>query len=242
MTALNYIKEIKKIIDVVEKKEAVNIKKAAELLVDTIKAGGLVHVFGCGHSQILAEEVFYRAGGLAVMSPLFDPGVALHYGAVRSTKNERLEGYARSILAGYNLESRDLLLVVSNSGRNAVPVEMALEAKERGLRVIALSSREYAKKSNPRHSSGQRLIDIADMVLDNATPFGDALLDYGSTRAVPGSTVAGALVLNSVLAETLHMLQEEGRELPVYKSGNIDGADVENKKTMEKYRHRIKYL
>lgn len=242
MSFARYTEKIDEILDEIKEEEKDNIKKIAQKFVETIENDGLIHVFGSGHSHMLSEEVFYRAGGLAVMSPIFDPGVMLDGGAIKSTKMERLEGLGEIILDDYDLQEKDLMIVVSNSGRNAVPIDAALKAKEEGLEVVALTSLEYSKANDSRHKSGKRLFEVADYVLDNHTPYGDAVVDFEVTKAVPGSTIAASYIMNSIISEAIALMKEKGMELPVYRSGNIDGADAENKKLAEKYGDRIKHL
>ena len=242
MSFARYSEKIDEILAEINKEEEENIKKIAEKFVETVENDGIIHVFGSGHSHMLAEEVFYRAGGLAVMSPIFDDGVMLDGGAIKSTKMERLEGLAEIILDDYDLKQKDLMIVASNSGRNPVPIEAALKAKEEGLEVVALTSLEYSRANDSRHKSGKRLFEVADYVLDNHTPYGDAVVDFEVTKAVPGSTIAASYIINSIISETIAIMKEKGMELPVYRSGNIDGADAENKKLANKYGDRIKNL
>jgi len=134
MSFARYTEKIDEILDEIKEEEKANIKKIAQKFVETVENDGLIHVFGSGHSHMLSEEVFYRAGGLAVMSPIFDPGVMLDGGAIKSTKMERLSGLGEVILDDYDLQPKDLMIVVSNSGRNAVPIDAAFKAKEEGLK------------------------------------------------------------------------------------------------------------
>lgn len=242
MSAQSYMEEVKNIISDIEEKGTDHIEAAADEFMTTIEKEGIIHVFGCGHSHMLAEEVFYRAGGLAVMNPILDSGIMLEEGAVRSTEMERLEGYGEIIVNNYDLQPQDLMIVVSNSGRNPVPIDVALEAQKKGLKVIAITSLAYSQATTSRHSNGKRLFEIADLVIDNQTPYGDAVLEFGEIKAVPASTISGALIINSIIAETLQRMEDKGMELPVYLSGNIDGADEKNKELMEKYGARVDHL
>lgn len=242
MSFTRYSEKISEILKTIDKNEREIINKIAEKFVETINNDGIIHVFGSGHSHMLAEEVFYRAGGLAVMSPIFDSGTMLDEGAIKSTKMERLEGYGEIILDNYELQEKDLMLVVSNSGRNPVPIDAALKAQKEGLEVIAITSLEYSKANDSRHHSGKRLFEVADYVLDNHTPYGDAVIDFEITKAVPGSTIAASYIINGIIAEVIAIMKEKDLEIPVYKSGNIDGADADNKKLAQKYGKRIKDL
>ncbi|MTI96306.1 MAG: SIS domain-containing protein [Firmicutes bacterium] len=218
------------------------IKKVAQCKANAIKEDKILHYFGCGHSLMLCEEVFYRAGGLACMNPIFDPGLMVQHGGVKSSHMEKQENYAPFVLDQYNLQAGDIFTVFSTSGRNPVPVDAALYAREKGLTVIAVTSMAYSTRVSSRHSSGKNLHQVADIVIDSGVDYGDALLDYGAFRAIPGSTIVGAFIINAILAETLSLLTKQGFEPPVLISGNIDGGSEKNEKTLAKYRQMIKHL
>ena len=145
-----------------------SIPRAASLMADTIAADGIIHAFGSGHSQLLAIELAGRAGGLAAMQVILDPGQG---------KAETIEGYAATLLRDFSLESRDCLIVISNSGRNPSPIEMAMLGRERGLPVIAVTAADFSRSVSSRHSSGKRLLDVADVVLDTCGAAGDAAVE-----------------------------------------------------------------
>lgn len=218
--------------------EAVN--RAAGLIAASVAAGGVVHLFGCGHSQMLAEEVFYRAGGLACVNPILDAGLALSGGAAKSSQLERMEGYGRVALSQQDLRAGEVMIVISTSGRNPVPVDVALEARQRGLKVVALTSIAYSRAAKSRHSSGKVLCDVADVVIDTCGVPGDAVLDLPgvAVKFSPVSTVIGAAVLNAIMARVVELLVEQGVEPPIFLSGNLDGADARNEALVEKYRAR----
>lgn len=218
------------------------IERAAAVSADCIAAGGILHFFGAGHSHMLAEEVFWRAGGLACTNPLLDPAVMLEGGAVKSSMMERLEGLGKIIIDNYDLRAGEVMFVFSTSGRNAVPVDIAIEAKKKGLTVIAITSLPYSGQSTPRNRHGKRLFEVADIVIDTGVDFGDALIDFGAFKAAPGSTVISAALLNAVIARTVELLQAKGEEPPVFVSGNIDGADEKNARTLAKYKNRVRHL
>jgi len=220
------------------------ILEAAKLVKEALKKDKLIHVYGTGHSQVLAIEVFYRAGGFVPVNAILDLGSSVYGGAMKSTGVERLQGYAKILLDYYDIGQDDVLIVVSNSGRNALPIEMAMGARERGAKVIAITSIEFSSKFPSRHPSGKRLYDVADIVIDNHVPPGDALLEVEGikTKIAPVSTIVNSAILHSIMAEAAKMLVDEGIEPPIWLSANVPGGDEYNKKYLEKYKYRIKHL
>ena len=199
-------------------------EEAARLVAASVTAGGMLHLFGAGHSQLLALDAFLRAGGLACVNPILDPSLSPAAG-LEVARAERTEGLAAAILAGEDLRPGEVVLVASNSGVNAVPVEVALGCRERGLRVVALTNLEQAKAAAPRHPSGARLHELADVVIDNRCPPGDAALALGSGERVgPLTTVVGAAVVAALCARVAELLGAQGRRPPVLASQNLDGG------------------
>ncbi len=217
------------------------IGTVARVLADTIEAKHTIWTFGCTHGSMLAAEMYYRAGGLIPVKGIFAPGLWLDQIPVTRTSNlEKLEGYGKVILDGLPLQTGDVLIVTSTSGKNAVPVEVALEGKARGLTVVALTSLEYSKQIEAGHSSAEKLYTIADIVLDNGAPYGDALISYPGFPGFAGavgatSTITGALLLNAIVVETVGLLLEDGFDPPVYMSGNIKGGMEHNKRVINDY-------
>jgi uncharacterized phosphosugar-binding protein len=200
------------------------LEEAARMVAASVAAGGVLHLFGAGHSQLLALDAFVRAGGLAAVNPILDPSLSPAVG-LEVARAERTEGLAAAILAGEDLRPGEVVLVASNSGVNAVPVEVALGCRERGLRVVALTNLEQAKATAPRHPSGARLHELADVVIDNRCPPGDAALALGSGERVgPLTTVVGAAVVAALCARVAELLAEQGRRPPVLASQNLDGG------------------
>ena len=221
--------------------EKEKMELAAEKVADCVARGGIVHLFGCGHSHLLTEELFYRAGGLAAVKPVFHEPLMLHEGAVRSSELERQNGYARTFMEEQDIRAGEVMFVLSTSGRNPVPVDAALAAKAKGAYTIGITSLMYSLSQPSRHESGMRLADAVDLVIDNHAPKGDAMLTHvrlGMPFA-PASTVLGAAILNATLARAVVLLAERGLEPPVFLSGNIDGADTHNEALIAKYRERI---
>lgn len=205
------------------------IETAAGWIAESLQRDALIFVSGSGHSHMLAEELFYRAGGLAAIVPLLESSLMLHEGAVKSSGVERLEGYAAVVLDDAEIATGDLLIVASNSGRNAYPVELALEARARGCRTIAVTSRATAERVDSRHSSGKSLASVADLVLDNRVPYGDAAIDIAGlpTRAGPLSTIAGVALLNATVVRAIELCVRSGYVPAVFESANLQEAGAE---------------
>lgn len=213
-------------LDAARKTQTAQVQTAARWIADAIAADHLLFVTGSGHSHMLAEEVFYRAGGLAAVYPILDPGLMLHDAALASTQLERVEGIATVRLESAGVGPGDVLLIASNSGRNAFPVEAALEGKRRGAKIIALTSLQHSQSVTSRHSSGQRLFEIADLVLDTGVPAGDAAVELNGLDLPVGplSTVAGAALMNAVMVQVVANLLATGHTPPVFRSANV-GSD-----------------
>ncbi len=244
MRATQYFQVVRKLMARVEETQVAAIDKAAGTIADTIAKGGVLHLFGTGHSHMLGEELFYRAGGLVPVNMIFEPGLMLHQGAAKSTRLEKLPGYAKLILEEADTRAGEPIIIISNSGINEVPVEMALEAKAQGLVVIALSSLATATAALPRHASGKKLFEVADICLDNCVTPGDAALELpGLAQKVgPVSTLLGGLILNVLIIRVIERLIEAGQVPPVFMSSNLPGGPEHNEKVMARYRQRIKGL
>ncbi|MDO5601765.1 MAG: SIS domain-containing protein [Oscillospiraceae bacterium] len=220
------------------------IREAAVQMAGTIERGGLIHVFGCGHSHMLAEELFYRAGGIVDIDPIFDSSVMLHEGAVKSSQMERMSGIARHLLARYEVGEKDTLLIASTSGINPYPIEMALGAKARGCRVVAITSQDYADVPS-RHVSGKHLFDLCDICVDNCVKKGDAcvcVLPQDGVYAGPLSSLSAFFIANTIMLETSQVLLQKGEKPKIFVSGNISGADEKNSRYVQEYQSRIKHL
>ncbi len=239
-----YMQKVKDIYEDVERTQGENIEAAAELVKDSIKSDGVLHVFGCGHSQMYAMEVFYRAGGLVPVNAILPPAMSLAPKAPLSTAGERQQGYAKAILDNETVHEQDVMLVASTSARNPAPIEMAKEAKERGLKVITLLSEDFARSVESRHPSGKKTYDFADVILDNRGVAGDAVMEIEGlqTKFGPTSSIIGFTIIQSVVVETVDRLVKEGYEPPIWVSSNLDEGDKINKKHIEKYRKRISCL
>ncbi|HEY7525178.1 MAG TPA: SIS domain-containing protein [Candidatus Limnocylindrales bacterium] len=210
--------------------EWANVERAANVLADALEAGREVHVFGTGHSHMLAEELFYRAGGLVRIRPILFEGLMLHASAPLSTSLERLPGLADALLVDHPIERGDVLIVASNSGGNAVSSELAGRARAAGATVIAITSLQHATSSAARANSERRIHELADVVIDNGGCAGDAAVQIAGLdqRVGPTSTVIGAAIVNAIVAETVQRLVDRGIRPEVYTSSNLEGGDAAN--------------
>lgn len=204
------------------------IDAAARIVADAVQAGGVVHTFGTGHSHLLAEEPFYRAGGLVPVNPIQDRRITLSEHALASTAAEREAGLAAELLAAQDVRAGDAAIVISNSGRNAAPVEAALEFRARGVPVIALTSLAHSRSVEPRNAAGKRLCEVADVVLDNCGVPGDAAVRIdGLTQPMgPTSTAVGSALLHAVFIAAAERLAAAGAPPAVLPSANAADTDT----------------
>lgn len=208
---------------------------AARIIADTVAADGIVRAFGSGHSGLLARDLYDRAGGFACVDVIEDPGRG---------RAENIVGYAATLLHEDQLRPPDCLIVISSSGRNVTPIELALLARARRVPVIAATSVEFSLAVASRHPSGLRLLDVADLVVDTCVPIGDAGLtvEGAPTEVGPMSTVLGAAVLTAVVVEATEELVRRGVTPPLFRSQNVDGVDDYNDALNDRYRGRIRAL
>lgn len=221
------------------------IDRAAEMMFDTVSNQRNLFVFGASHAGILAEEMSYRAGGLAIVNPLFNPALMLNVRPLTLTSAvENVEGLGRVLVESSPLQSGDTLLIHSVSGRNAITLDVAICARERGVNVVAITSLDTAAKVTSRHSSGKLLATVADVTIDNLCEYGDAAVTLPgmAQRVAPLSTIMGATIANSLVLRLCERMLENGLTPPVLASANIDGNQQINRDILEKYRSRIHYL
>jgi len=237
MKYLEFYDAIKAQLETQFEDEGPNIQEAAKYCAESIKAGRVLHVFGCGHSQAFAQEVFYRAGGLVPVNALLVPHLALFPKAKLSTLQERVEGFSDQFLDLENTDARDTMIVASISGRNAAVVDMALAAKAKGMKVVALVSKLFAESTTSRHSSGKNLKDVADVVIDIKCVSGDAVLsmDGLEPKFCGTSTVLGVAVMEAIAAQTVENCVKDGFHPPIYVSSNLDQGDAINAEHIKKY-------
>jgi uncharacterized phosphosugar-binding protein len=242
--AAEYLQTVGALLQRVRDEQLPNVEVAAERIADCIISGGLWHVFGSGHSQLLAAELFYRAGGLVPVNAILDLPLSVMMHARRSTWLERVPGYAEQLLQDEPVNTGDVMLVISNSGRNAVPIEMALAAKARGATVLALTSVDFSRRVSSRHPSGRKLLDCADLVFDNYGVDGDAAVRIpGCPTAVSAtSTVIGSALLQALVAATVAELERRGHSAPVWRSANGETGEHSNAAYLAEYQGLIKRL
>jgi uncharacterized phosphosugar-binding protein len=232
MVFAEYIVRLRALLERIEQDESLTIQQAGYLVADALAGGGIVHAFGTGHSHMIAEEAFYRAGGLAAVNPILDERLIFLKGALESTRAERESGLAGKLLEREDVRAGDVAIIISNSGRNAATVEMASEMRSRGVPVIAITNVTQSRASPSRHASGKRLFELADVVVDNHVPTGDAVLELPglTTHLGPASTVAGTAIMHSIFIEAAAELLRRGVTPPVFQSANVEGhsEDVEH--------------
>lgn len=234
-----YMNQIDSLLHTVAETNSEQIKKLARMFADNIEQDKLIHTFGTGHSHMIGIELFGRAGGLGNVDAILDPDVLTSNGAQRSCALEKLSGLADIIYDRYHIEKGDIMIISSNSGRNAMPIEMAMRCQKEGVYVVAVTSLQASKSAPSRHASGKHLYECADMVIDNCVPAGDSLISYGGLKTGPGSTIASVFVLDTVVAEAIKLLTSEGKKPPVFQSQNVDGFD--NDYIYAHYGNRIKH-
>ncbi len=244
-----YLTAITEFLGRIEVDEKDSIAAAARLMADQVAADRLIQVYGPGgHSNLAAQEIFFRAGGLMHVSALLDEGTLLSNGALRSMAVERTPGYGRIVIENARLGPDDLLLLVNAYGINAALIDAALTAKERGVRTIGVSSRTHAEQTAPthpaRHPSGANLHELVDVAVDTKVPIGDAVIQLAGMpeRVAAVSTFANAFTLNLMVLHTIEQLIEAGVVPPVWRSGNAPGGDEANAEFIGRFRDRVRWL
>lgn len=228
--SLDYLNRCREILNNVERQQSA-IFQAAEWFSNTILAGRMVHLFGSGHSRILVEEMWPRYGSFPGFNPIVELSLSFHNLVVGANGQrqamflENVSGLAERILRNFDLRSNDSALVASSSGCNVVPIEMAQGFQSRGIKVVAVISRQHSDASSSKHPSGKKLQDFADLVLDTGAPAGDAMvrIEGLETPVSPGSTVGGCLLINSIKAEIAERLVKAGQSPKVLTAGALIG-------------------
>ena len=239
-----YLRNIQRLLEHLENTQEQVIEQIAAVCAESIFNGGLLYFFGTGHSHMICEEPFYRAGGLASIYPILESDLMLHEGASKSSSYERIEGLGNVVISHTPIGKGDVLFLASNSGRNCAVIDAALEAKKRGAVTVAITSMNHTTSVTSRHSNGLNLYQVCDFVLDNGGIVGDASveLDGLPQKIAPTSSVIDITLVNLVLVNTVELLLQKGMTPPVFTSANTDQGDSANKNILETYRPRIRSL
>lgn len=251
--SLEYFDKATELLRKIRERETDNIDKAIDICVNSIANKGLVFLFGAGHSRMMAEEMTPRQGCFVGFFAMVEQALSNHAGIIGMNglrgplHLEKYEGYAEQLLKGFHFGPHDAFIVISTSGIRPVIVEMALGAKERGLPVIAMLSAEHCRTSAPAHSSGKKLIDVADVVIDNQCPKGDCIMDIAGLewRTGPVSTVTGAMIINMIRCGTAELLVEKGHKpilLPSHQLVGNTSAEEQLERFYEGYRTSLAHL
>ena len=232
-----------KITEVLEKSYETNkdlIKDLSVKFAENIKTGHVIHTFGTGHSHMVGIELFARAGGLGNVDAMLDPDTLTAFGAQRSGAIEKLSGLADIIYDQYNIQKGDIMIITSNSGRNAVPIEMAMRCQKEGIYTVAVTNLEQSKNTTSRHPSGKRLFECVDAIIDTAGPTGDSMMTIVSIKTGPASSITSMFLLNTIVTEAIKILDAEGIKAPVLQSQNVDGFD--NDAIYKAYEGKVKHF
>ena len=232
-----------KITEVLEKSYETNkdlIKDLSVKFAENIKTGHVIHTFGTGHSHMVGIELFARAGWLGNVDAMLDPDTLTAFGAQRSGAIEKLSGLADIIYDQYNIQKGDIMIITSNSGRNAVPIEMAMRCQKEGIYTVAVTNLEQSKNTTSRHPSGKRLFECVDAIIDTAGPTGDSMMTIGSIKTGPASSITSMFLLNTIVTEAIKILDAEGIKAPVLQSQNVDGFD--NDAIYKAYEGKVKHF
>ena len=224
-------------------KDALN--EGAKLMSDAVLNGKNLFAFGCSHASLLALELYYRTGGMALINPIRAPGLNCDVDpATMTSQIERLPEYGRVIIDSQPIDEGDVLIIHSVSGRNTVTIDVAIRAKEIGATVIVLTNLATAKHVESRHPSGKNLYEIGDLILDNCGCLGDSSLRIPGVpdKVAPTSTAVGAAMLNAMMAQSVALITQSGEIAPIFVSANLDRGDAHNKAILEKYKERIFYM
>jgi uncharacterized phosphosugar-binding protein len=245
MSAVKYFELAQQVYEKIRSTQLANIEKAAEFAADSIARGGLVHLFGSGHSVIPVLDVFPRYGSFAGFHPLMDARLmwtqVLGSGGVRELlRLERTEGYVSEFLSNFRFEPADTMVVYSHGGLNAAPIEVAMHARSLGLKVVAVTSLENARSARATHSSGRKLADLGDVTIDNCCPPEDALVDVAGVPVAASSTFAVIAISMALVAETAAQLKQRGVKFRAFVSPNVANVPAENnRRVFDEYAQKL---
>ncbi len=240
-----YLSEIERLLQKVRETQLPKMEQAAQMMVKATLQGHNLFAFGCNHAGLLALELYYRSDGMVNINPVRGPGLHLDISpATMTSQMERLKDYGRLLMDMAHIDTGDVIIIHSVSGRNPVSVDAALRAHEKGASVIALTNMEASASAASRHESGKKLYEAADLVIDNCGCIGDAALALPNTqiKVGPTSTAIGAAILNAIMCRTVELITAAGQPTPVFMSANTDGGDVYNQKILEQYKDHIFYM
>jgi len=243
-----YFEELEAIVEKVRTTQSENIMKAARILADTTEKGGLIYGFGTGHSHLVVDDAFWRAATPANYVALLEPSATGNQEITKSYFVENTYGIGKLIVDYHRITPNDCMIIISNSGNNIAPVDAALRAKEKGIPVIAITNVEYSRYLTCKHSDRVKLMDIADVVLDNCSAIGDAAVDIEGFGMKVGSTssIPNIYLQNAILTEMVEILMEKGIIADVYYNGHMAFMDEEfadhNDRLVDKYFYRIRNL
>lgn len=235
-----YSQKLIELLKVAEEKNKDVIKMLARKFADNIEDDKIIHCFGTGHSHMMGVELFARAGGLGNVNALLDPDTLTAFGARRSGAIERTCGMADILYDSYNIKPGDIMIITSNSGRNAMPIEMAMRCKKEGIYVVALTNVRQSSNSTSRHPSGKHLYELADAVLDNCIPDGDAMMNVDGLLTGPASSIVCMMLLDTIATEAIKLVVADGKRPYVFQSQNVDGAN--NDALYAHFEGRIKHF
>lgn len=243
-----YFTTMQEVVENVLNTQEDNMAKAAKILASTTKNEGIIHLFGSGHSSLIAEDVFWRAATLANVHAIFESAVAGINEVTKTSKIEKLEGIGQVIVEYNRIMPPDTIICISNSGNNAATVDVALAAKARGVPVIAITNVTYADQLTTHHSSGKKLKDVADVVIDNCSLYGDAAVELDGFPQKVGatSTIPATFIVPALLVQTCENLLEDGVQPDVYYNGHLAYEDpnikLHNDALVDKYFYKIRNL
>lgn len=244
-----YLQNVKSKLDAVESSQAENFKKAGQMIAQAYAEDRLVHVYGGGgHTVMMVCEMFFRAGGLANVNPIFGHDISPLCQALKYLEIERTTGYGACLVRYYDVKEGDLLIIFHNIGMNPTTIDAAEEAKKRGAKIIAISSNDWRNKlpldHHIRHPNKKHLFEYADLAIDDLNPFGDAdyFVEGFPVPVAPTSTIVDSFVAHRLVIEAVAAMVERGLEPPIYRSANLPGGDEYNGKLLARYRGRVKDL
>ncbi|MDW0109892.1 SIS domain-containing protein [Sporosarcina aquimarina] len=238
----SYFSEIITLLSEIEQEAKEPIENAAAQVAERLGNGGIIQLFGSGHSQLIAQEGFYRAGSLAPVKPISIGSLMLHEGALLSSRNEKDPDFSETFISELDIRPEDVVIVISNSGRNPVPIDIAQYAVSQGAYTVSIQSLLYTEEEHPsRHGSGKRLEAMSSVVLDTKVPPGDGILHINEVQCGPASSITGNALLHSLFCEVVLCMTANGVEPPVFKSGNLEGNAEHNDALVAHYSDRIEF-